>query len=168
MSLCICLQETVSGNMLVPVVRLLNDPVERCREGTVTFLASAAEQLPEPAALLSYLMPAVADRMGEVPVVEPSEELRLALIKLIAGPIILRSGQGLLPYLSMIVKVICRALEDPFHDIKKVGRWTNNLEHAWNPIAAHSCIGTSTTPSCAKQPCSNEEPMLHRRQAALP
>ena len=111
--------------MLVPTVRLLADPVEKCREGSLTFLASAAEQLPEPAVLLSCLIPAVADRMGDVPVAEPSEELRLAIIKLIAGPVILRSSQGLLPYLTMIVKVVCRALEDPFHDIKKVGQHHN-------------------------------------------
>ncbi|KAA6419548.1 MAG: hypothetical protein FRX49_10473 [Trebouxia sp. A1-2] len=115
------LQQIVSGPMLVPVVRLLGDPVEKCREGSLTLLASAAEQLPEPAALLSCLMPAVADRMGDVPVEEPSEELRLAIIRLIAGPVILRSGQCLLPYLTLVVKVVCRALEDPFHDIKKAG-----------------------------------------------
>jgi len=116
------LQQIVSGPMLVPAVRLLADPVEKCREGSLTLLASAAEQLPEPAALLSCLMPAVADRMGDVPVEEPSEELRLAIIRLIAGPVILRSGQRLLPYLMLVVKVVCRALEDPFHDIKKVGQ----------------------------------------------
>ena len=100
--------------------RLLADPVEKCREGAITFFTSAAEHLPDPAALLSCLMPAVTDRMGEVPVVEPSEELRLAITKLIAGPVIQRSGSGLLPYLTLVVKVVCRALEDPFHDIKKV------------------------------------------------
>ena len=106
----------------MPVVRLLADPVEKCREGSLMILASAAEQLPEPAVLLSCLMPAVADCMGNIPVEEPSEELRLAIIRLIAGPVILRSGQRLVPYLTLIVKVVCRALEDPFHDIKKVGR----------------------------------------------
>lgn len=100
--------------------RLLADPVEKCREGAITFFISAAEHLPDPAALLSCLMPAMTDRMGEVPVVEPSEELRLAITKLIAGPVIQRSGSGLLPYLTLVVKVVCRALEDPYHDIKKV------------------------------------------------
>lgn len=114
------LQQVICGSMLVPLVRLLADPVEKCRDGALVFLASAAEQLPDPAALLSCLVPAVAGRMGDMPVAEPSEELRLAIIRLIAGPVILRSGQDLLPYLTMIVKVVCRALEDPFHEIKKV------------------------------------------------
>ena len=102
------------------MARLLADPVEKCREGALTFFASAAEHLPDPAALLSCLMPAMTDRMGEVPVIEPSEELRLAITQLVAGPVIQHSGSGLLPYLTLVVKVVCRALEDPFHDIKKV------------------------------------------------
>ena len=104
------------------MARLLADSVEKCREGALTFFTSATEQLPDPAALLSCLMPAVTDRMGDIPVIEPGEELRLALIKLVAGPVILHSGSGLVPYLTLVVKVICRALEDPFHDIKKVGQ----------------------------------------------
>ena len=123
------LQQVVTGSVLIPMVRLLANPVERCREGALSFLTSAAEQLPEPAALLSALLPAITDRMGDVPVLEPSEEQRLAIIKLIAGPVILRSGQGLLPYLNMIVKVVCRALEDSFHDIKKVG--SCHVQHAY-------------------------------------
>lgn len=105
---------------MVPMAQLLADPVEKCREGALNFFTSSAEHLAEPAALLSCLMPVITKRMGEVPVVEPSEELRLALTKLIAGPVILRSGSGLLPYLTLVIKVVCRALEDPFHDIKKV------------------------------------------------
>lgn len=114
------LQQVVCGSVMAPMARLLADPVEKCREGALTFFTSAAEQLPDPASLLSRLLPAITDRMGDHPVVEPGEELRLATIRLVAGPIVLRAGSGLLPYLPMIVKVVCRALEDPFHDIKKV------------------------------------------------
>ena len=102
------------------MAQLLADPVEKCREGALTFFTSAAEVLPDPASLLSCLMPAVTERMGDTPVIEPGEELRLAIIRLVAGPVILHSRAGLLPYITLIVKVVCRALEDPFHDIKKV------------------------------------------------
>ena len=83
-------------------------------------MTTAAEELLEPPALLPTMMPAIKDRMGDVPVIEPSEELRVAIIKLIAGPVILCSGQHLIHHLAMVVKVVCRALEDCFHDIKKV------------------------------------------------
>ena len=114
------MQQVVCNSVLVPMARLLADPVEKCREGSLTFFTSAAEVLPDPASLLSSLLPAITERMGDFPVIEPGEELRLAIIRLVAGPVILRSGTGLLPYLALIVKVVCRALEDPFHDIKKV------------------------------------------------
>ena len=86
--------------------------------------------------MLSCLMPAVAVRMGDMPVVEPSEEQRLAVIKLVAGPVILRAGSGLLPYLALVVKVVCRALEDPFHDIKKV----TQLDSKLHLLSATRCI----------------------------
>lgn len=108
------------GPLLVNVARLLADPVEKCREGALVLLSRAAEQLANPAAMLPSLMPAVVARMGEIPVVEPSEELCLGLIELIAGPVITRCGQQLVPYLGLIVQVVCRSLEDAFHNIKKV------------------------------------------------
>ena len=146
--------------MLVPLVRLLADPVEKCRDGALVFLASAAEQLPDPAALLPCLVPAVAERMGDMPVAEPSEELRLAIIRLIAGPVILRGGQDLLPYLTMIVKVVCRALEDPFHEIKKVCHYTN-------PDRLTLLQARSTYPHacCARSACtSDRSPSLSKLQ----
>lgn len=139
-----CVQQVVCNSVMVPMAQLLADPVEKCREGALTFFASSAEHLAEPAALLSCLMPAVTKRMGEVPVVEPSEELRLALVKLIAGPVILRSGSGLLPYLTLVIKVVCRALEDPFHDIKKVMQQVAVMVYLWLHelmLEAHSHSG---------------------------
>ncbi len=148
--------------MLVPVVRLLADPVEKCREGALTFLNSAAEQLLEPAGLLSCLMPAVADRMGDVPVAEPSEELRLAIIRLIAGPIIMRSQKGLIPYLTMIVKVVCRALEDPFHDIKKVSH--SDLGVILSDVLTFKPMHTCCLPV---QIPAHMSPMLHLKSSLI-
>lgn len=127
------------------MARLLADPVEKCREEALNFFALAAQQLPEPAFMLSCLMPAMTGRMGDMPVVEPSEEQRLAITKLVAGPLILRTGSGLLPYLTLVVKVVCRALEDPFHDIKKVTHLDAKLHvlAAYAGMVWHACLNTS-------------------------
>ena len=111
---------------MVNLARLLADPVEKCREGALELLISAAKQLPEPVAMLPSLMPVVLARMGDIPVIEPSEELRLGLINLIAGPVITRCGQLLVPYMGIITQVVCRSLEDAFHNIKKVGSKTRS------------------------------------------
>ena len=114
------LQHAVCGPLLVNLAQLLADPVEKCREGALSIISNAAKQLPDPTAMLPTLMPAIVARMGDTPVVEPSEELRLGLIDLVAGPVITRCGAELLQCLGLIVQVICRSLEDEFHNIKKV------------------------------------------------
>lgn len=129
------MQCAVHGHLLVNLTRLLADPVEKCREGAILLLRSAAEQLPDPAAILPSLIPAVVERMGDTPVVEPSEELRLGLIDLIGGPVITRCAQQLGPYLGMVVQVVCRSLEDAFHKIKKVKFPSSNLKQVDTGLA---------------------------------
>lgn len=118
------------------------DPVEKCREGALALLTNAAKRLPEPAAMLSSLMPVLVARMGDIPVVEPSEELRLGLIDLIAGPVITRCGQHLAPYMGIIAQVVCRSLEDAFHNIKKVGLETRstNCHAALFLVMQEQCV----------------------------
>lgn len=82
------LQAVVAGPLLVPLVRLLADPTEKCRELACGFLAAALPCLPEPGALLPVLLPALEERVGAAPPQEPSEELRLALAELVAGPLL--------------------------------------------------------------------------------
>lgn len=135
------LQHAVCGPLLVNLARLLADPVEKCREGALSILSNAAMQLPDPPAMLPSLMPAVVARMGDTPVVEPSEELRLGLIDLVAGPVITRCGPDLVQCLGLIVQVICRSLEDEFHNIKKV-RTTFPAGSICYVVCAACCSGS--------------------------
>ena len=83
------------GPLLQPVVAMLSDPVEKCRECAVHFLAKATCSIPDVAPLLPSLMPAVAKRMGHPPVLETAEEVRLSLVHLVAGPLMERAGKSL-------------------------------------------------------------------------
>lgn len=129
------MQCAVSGPLLINLARLLADPVEKCREGAIMLLHNAAEQLPEPAVMLSALIPAIVARMGDVPVIEASEELRLALIDLVGGPVVVRCGHQLDPYLGLVVQVVCRSLDDPFHKIKKVTYTLQTMHYSLNTHA---------------------------------
>lgn len=124
------LAAALAGPLLVPLVRLLADPAEICRELAAAFFSAALPRLPAPsgaAPLLPTLVPALAERVGTPPVQEPSEEMRLALGELVAGPLLgaaaACAGGGALPaeLLPPLVGTVCCQLQDTFADIKKVG-----------------------------------------------
>ena len=76
------------------------------------------QALPQPEALLVPLVPAMAARMGHLPVQETSEEVKLqlqGLLRCLAS----RAGHHMGPVADHVARLICRALEDPFHEIKK-------------------------------------------------
>ena len=63
----------VCGPMLGLLVRMLADSAERCRELSVRIIAESLTRLPEPAVLLTAVMPTLALRLGSSPVlVSPS------------------------------------------------------------------------------------------------
>lgn len=117
------LQAVLAGPLLVPLVRLLADPAEKCRELAAAFFAAALPQLPPggSAALLPTLVLALAERVGSPPVQEASEEMRLALAELIAGPLL---GAAPRPLPADLLPPLCATLwcqlQDPFADIKRV------------------------------------------------
>lgn len=113
------LQAVLLGPLLAPVVRLLSDPVEKCREVALELLLAAASQVPDVPALLPSLVPALVLRMGLLPVAEPTEEVRLSIARLLEGPLIRRSGAAISSFAGDVSKVLCRGLEDPFPEIKK-------------------------------------------------
>lgn len=133
----------LAGPLLVPLVRLLADPAEKCRELATGLLSSAFPRMPAPAAVLPTLLPALAERVGSMPPQEPSEEMRLALAELLAGPLLgtLRDrsaaggeaeAQSLLPeeLLPPLCATLCCQLADPYADIKKASINAGELPYA--------------------------------------
>ena len=81
-------------------------------------------------AFLPYVIPSVAQRLGQPEVVESCEELRLSLVQLLTALTELtKSKVGL--YIDDMIKILQRTIVDQFHEVKKVGNKSLLLQ--WNP-----------------------------------
>ncbi|XP_053327165.1 dynein axonemal assembly factor 5 [Spea bombifrons] len=110
--------QEVFGELLKPLLKCLSDPMEKCRELSIQIIAHCVRNVPRPEEALPYLIPAVAQRLGNPEIVEPSEELRLALTELLAL-LVEVCGKKLGPYLDEMIRILQRTITDPFPDVKK-------------------------------------------------
>lgn len=111
------LQE-VFAVLLKPLLKCLSDPMERCRETAITIITEFIRCVPKPEECLSYLMPCMAQRLGEKEIQEPAEELRLSCVEMLT----LTSevcGKHLAPYVNEMVNILQRTVVDPFPDVKR-------------------------------------------------
>ena len=70
--------------MLAPLVRMLSDHAERCREICVGILAESLARMPEPTELIPAIMPALAARHGASPV-----QVNMAAVQWVSKPMLL-------------------------------------------------------------------------------
>ncbi|KAL2914850.1 hypothetical protein HK105_205592 [Polyrhizophydium stewartii] len=121
-----------------PVLRALADPVEKCRELAVVTVGGFARRVDSIIPFLPYIMPAFVARLGQPEIVEPSEEIRLlmlrALLEMVEG-----SKAGFSPFVEDTVKILARTLADSFPDVKKDScRLVIELcKHNARPVAFH-------------------------------
>eukprot|EP00959_Pyramimonas_sp_CCMP1952_P437024 9150315-Pyramimonas_sp.AAC.1 len=100
--------------------RVQNDTVEKCRELSIELLTTAAEKLMDPSPLLAQVLPAMAARIGNIPIVETSEEIRLQLVKLLGGALMKRcQASSLNLVMKEILAVLVHSCNDAFHEIVK-------------------------------------------------
>ena len=74
-------------NVLKPVLKLFEDPVEKLRELSYELIAELLEMVPGPmvaAEALPYLIPVLALRLGQLDIVEDSEEVRAMGVSLLS------------------------------------------------------------------------------------
>ena len=64
-------------------------------------------------------MPFYTARLAQPTIVEPSEEIRLQMVKTL-NQIILRTGESFTPFVEDTVNVLARTCQDSFQDIRKV------------------------------------------------
>lgn len=124
--------------ILKPLLKCLSDPMERCRETAITIITEFVRCVPKPEECLPYLMPCLAQRLGEKEIQEPAEELRLSCVEMLT----LTSevcGKHLAPYLSEMVNILQRTIVDPFPDVKResctcIINFAKCLPGSWRPL----------------------------------
>ncbi|XP_059416461.1 dynein axonemal assembly factor 5-like [Carassius carassius] len=111
------LQELFAG-LLKALLKCLSDPAETCRDTAIQILTSFIRAVPRPEDSLPYLMPSLVQRLGGQEILEPAEELRLALMEMLS--LLLEvCGRQLAPYLDDMIKILQRTITDPFPEVKK-------------------------------------------------
>ncbi|XP_064394922.1 dynein axonemal assembly factor 5-like [Halichondria panicea] len=126
----------VCGFLIKPLLRVFSDPVEKCRELSISLLADFCAQVEDMPTILPLLLPVAVARLGRLEITEPSEEIRLSLVSLLSA-IVTRCGVDIGPYLNDMVLILQRTIVDPFPEVKKEScQCTSRLADAI-PVAFH-------------------------------
>ena len=108
----------VLAEIIKPVLKILSDPVEKCRELTILFLTESVGCLEKAEVFLPYMIPVMVQRLGQQELIEPSEEMRLSLVCLLSKLVDV-AGKHMHPFLDDLVKILQRTIVDPYHEVKK-------------------------------------------------
>ncbi|EDV28055.1 uncharacterized protein TRIADDRAFT_53253 [Trichoplax adhaerens] len=105
--------------IIKPLLKRFSDPVEKCRQLSIKLTSSFLSKVKNYGDILPYLIPCVRSRLATPEIVEPSEEIRLQLMKLLLNLCNWCSSNDLAVYLDDYVAIIQRCIVDPFPDAKK-------------------------------------------------
>ncbi|XP_077979793.1 dynein axonemal assembly factor 5-like [Glandiceps talaboti] len=111
------LQE-VLNHIVKSILKSFSDPVEKCRELSITFISDCIPQINNIEDILPYLMPTLVQRLGGKEIVENAEELRLSMIEMLAI-IIDVSKKKIGPYMDDLIQILQRTIVDPYPEVKK-------------------------------------------------
>ncbi|KAJ7555166.1 hypothetical protein O6H91_05G024700 [Diphasiastrum complanatum] len=114
------LQAAWDQRILQTVLKSLQDRVEKCRELAVSLIDGVVKIIPKVDQTALLLLPVIADRLGQTPVPENSEEIRLQLLTLLSDSLLKRcSDATLMAVVNPLCNVIVSSLTDLFHGLKK-------------------------------------------------
>lgn len=85
----------------------------------MSVLIDGGRKVPDMSPLLPALLPELVRRYGQLPVQETAEEIRLQIVDLTSLVVSRADARGLAAFAPDVCTVMCRALEDGYHDIKK-------------------------------------------------
>ncbi len=108
----------VLREILKPCLKLVSDPVEKCRELSIEFLTRSMKNTSNAAEFLPYIIPVFVQRLGQQDIVEPSEEIRLTMIMLLSELIHL-VGKKIGAFVDDMVKILQRTIVDAYPEVKK-------------------------------------------------
>lgn len=103
---------------LKPLLKILSDPIEKCRELTILLIFESVDSLARPQDILHLLIPVIVQRLGQQEINEPSEELRLELVKCLTKLIEI-SGKSVSMFLDDLIKILQQTIVDPYPEVKK-------------------------------------------------
>ena len=108
----------VLREILKPCMKIVSDPVEKCRELSVQFVSESIVSVSDASEFLPYIIPVFVQRLGQQEIVEQSEEIRLNAVVLLTQLIDLtRKKMG--AYVDDMVKILQRTVVDPYPEVKK-------------------------------------------------
>lgn len=101
-----------------PLLRILNDSVEECRDRTLEIIKLFIINLTPNDKYIMYLLPILCKRLGSSEQIETSEEVRLKCIKLLRI-IILKYENLLASYIDDLTKILIQTITDNYPLVKK-------------------------------------------------
>ncbi|KAI9350767.1 armadillo-type protein [Obelidium mucronatum] len=101
-----------------PLLAAAADASDAVREAAIAAVQNLANSAADLVPVLPYIVPVVSNRLSQPDLVEPAEELRLLLVKLMLS-IVDKTKQIFAPGVEETVKILTRTLVDPFPDVKK-------------------------------------------------
>jgi len=112
------------AHLLVPLVAGVADPVEKCRELSLSLL-QACFRVASPSLSSEVVLRVVrslCERVGEVPFLEPAEELRLQVLELVAAVLQHPAAAAAYPQAAdLVLAALAKALTDTFPSAKRAG-----------------------------------------------
>uniref|UniRef100_H2YGR6 TOG domain-containing protein n=1 Tax=Ciona savignyi TaxID=51511 RepID=H2YGR6_CIOSA len=114
------LLQEISVEVLKPTLKCLSDTSEKNRELATMLIANYIEVIPSPEDTLAYIIPTLAQRLGQQEIAEQSEELRLLILQTILFPCVELSGKNIAGYLDEMIQILQRLIIDPYAEVRKV------------------------------------------------
>ncbi|KAJ8681596.1 hypothetical protein QAD02_017388 [Eretmocerus hayati] len=101
-----------------PVVRILHDPVEACRDLALEILKKFLLHLPCSDKNIVYVIPIMSKRLGCQELIEQSEEVRLKSIILLRSIVIKYNGK-MASYIEDLIAILTRTVMDKYPRVKQ-------------------------------------------------
>ncbi|XP_070579266.1 dynein axonemal assembly factor 5-like [Ptychodera flava] len=108
----------VFNHIVKSILKCFSDPVEKCRELSISLISDYISSISSIEDILPYLIPTLVQRLGGKEIVENAEELRLSLLEMLVK-IVTTSEKKVAPYLDDLVQILQRTIVDPFPEVKK-------------------------------------------------
>ncbi|KAH7292366.1 hypothetical protein KP509_29G064800 [Ceratopteris richardii] len=113
------LQEAWDNDILPILVKSVSDNAESCRELAVQLLVFGIQNSIVVEQTMALCLSPLIERIGNLPMKEDSEEVRLLLIQLVKSLVLSCSLEMLSTNLEPIVQILKSSLADQYHEIKK-------------------------------------------------